>query len=152
MRWVDTVTLETTGQGIAWDRSAAEPTLYGIVRGGTDEQNMVTSHRVPLREQQQQQRAARWGERPAAVPSGLGRRPGQALRVATTSNAGRTARAARRGRTRHFPYGRVIRSLVTASLRMEVAWASPVLRVAVARVALSQPCRKRDTFGRAASR
>jgi hypothetical protein len=57
MRWVDTVTLETTGQGIAWDRSAAEPTLYGIIRGETDEQNMVTSHRVPLREQQQ--RAAR---------------------------------------------------------------------------------------------
>lgn len=51
MRWVDTVTLDIRGQGIAWDRSAQEPTLYGIVRGQGDEENFVTVHRVPLREQ-----------------------------------------------------------------------------------------------------
>lgn len=50
MRWVDTVTLEVRGQGIAWDRSAPEPTLYGIVRGEGDEKNLVTVHRVPLRQ------------------------------------------------------------------------------------------------------
>jgi hypothetical protein len=49
MRWVDTVTLDVRGQGIAWDRSAPEPTLYGIVRGEGDEENQVTAHRVPLR-------------------------------------------------------------------------------------------------------
>ncbi len=52
MRWVDTVTLDGRGQGIAWDRSSAEPTLYGIVRGEGDEENLVTVHRVPLRPQQ----------------------------------------------------------------------------------------------------
>lgn len=51
MRWVDTVTLDIRGQGIAWDRSAGEPTLYGIVRGEGDEDNQVTMHRVPMREQ-----------------------------------------------------------------------------------------------------
>jgi hypothetical protein len=49
MRWVDTVTLDVRGQGIAWDRSAQEPTLYGIVRGKGDEGNQVTVQRVPLR-------------------------------------------------------------------------------------------------------
>lgn len=51
MRWVDTVTLDVRGQGIAWDRSAEQPTLYGIIRGEDDEANQVTVHRVPLREQ-----------------------------------------------------------------------------------------------------
>lgn len=51
MRWIDTVTLDIRGQGIAWDRSVAEPTLYGIVRGEGDEDNQVTVHRIPLREQ-----------------------------------------------------------------------------------------------------
>ena len=51
LRWVDTVTLDIRGQGIAWDRSAGEPTLYGIVRGEGDEDNQVTVHRIPLREQ-----------------------------------------------------------------------------------------------------
>lgn len=51
MRWVDTVTLDVRGQGIAWDRSAEEPTLYGVIRAEDDEENFVTVHRVPLREQ-----------------------------------------------------------------------------------------------------
>lgn len=48
MEWVETVTLGITGQGIAWDRSAAEPTIYGIIRGEGDEENFVTAHRVPM--------------------------------------------------------------------------------------------------------
>lgn len=51
MRWVDTVTLDVRGQCIAWDRSAEEPTLYGIIRSEDDEENFVTVHCVPLREQ-----------------------------------------------------------------------------------------------------
>lgn len=46
MEWVETVTLDITGQGFAWDRAAAQPTVWGIIRGEGDEGNFVTEHRV----------------------------------------------------------------------------------------------------------
>ncbi len=46
--WVGTVGVKTTGQGFAWDRSAATPTIYGMIRGEEDTGNMVTMNTIDL--------------------------------------------------------------------------------------------------------
>lgn len=45
LRWVATVPLDNTGQGIAWDRSTPD-VLYAMVRGESDDQNRVTANRI----------------------------------------------------------------------------------------------------------
>lgn len=45
LRWVATVPLDNTGQGIAWDRSTPD-VLYGMIRGDSDADNRVTANRV----------------------------------------------------------------------------------------------------------
>ncbi|WGF89408.1 cycloisomerase [Marinivivus vitaminiproducens] len=45
LRWVATVPLDNTGQGIAWDRSTPD-VLYAMVRGESDDQNRITANRV----------------------------------------------------------------------------------------------------------
>lgn len=47
LRWVATVPLMNTGQGIAWDRSTPD-VLYGMIRGDSDADNRVTANRVML--------------------------------------------------------------------------------------------------------
>jgi hypothetical protein len=47
LKWVASVPLRNTGQGIAWDRSAPN-VLYGIIRGETDADNRVTVNRVDV--------------------------------------------------------------------------------------------------------
>jgi hypothetical protein len=46
MTWAGTIKADITGQGIAWDRSAQQPTLYGIKRDKAHG-NRVTVHRMP---------------------------------------------------------------------------------------------------------
>jgi hypothetical protein len=36
------------GQGFAWDRSAAEPTMVAMIHGETDEENAVTVNLVDI--------------------------------------------------------------------------------------------------------
>jgi len=45
LKWVATVPLKNTGQGIAWDRSTPD-VIYGIIRGKTDADNRVRVNRV----------------------------------------------------------------------------------------------------------
>ena len=47
LKWVATVPLKNTGQGIAWDRSTPDM-IYGIIRGESDADNRVTANRVVL--------------------------------------------------------------------------------------------------------
>lgn len=47
LKWIATVPLKNTGQGIAWDRSTPDM-LYGIVRGESDAENRLTANRVLL--------------------------------------------------------------------------------------------------------
>lgn len=53
LKWVATVPLKNTGQGIAWDRSTPD-VLYGITRGEGDADNRVTANRVVLGQQKAQ--------------------------------------------------------------------------------------------------
>lgn len=48
MHWAKTVKIDgIEGQGIAWDRSAQIPTLYGIIRGEDETEHKVTVNTVP---------------------------------------------------------------------------------------------------------
>lgn len=50
LKWIATVPLKNTGQGIAWDR-ATPGVLYGIIRGKSHADNRMTANRMVLGQQ-----------------------------------------------------------------------------------------------------
>ena len=50
LKWIATVPLKNTGQGIAWDRATPD-VLYGIIRGKSHADNRMTANRMVLGQQ-----------------------------------------------------------------------------------------------------
>lgn len=82
--WVGTVGVSNTGQGFAWDRSAAEPTVVAMIRGETDEENAVTVNLVDLD-------AAPWNAGTEAAAGADAAAPAEAAATQDASTAAATA-------------------------------------------------------------